>query len=231
MTDKQRRIQALIGSIVNYLQAHRAATRGVDLALDKLAEMDLSDERLIDLPPQGTRHDEVLTNAIAGIVAPELQDIADCLKAAQNDLVWREDNAQFYPPGADLGEGYTKCNLHTLLIGPDACGHHNPDFRLGIFMLGPRTLYRDHNHDAPELYLNLSEKSGWRFGTHEWQDYPAGSLIWNAAGDSHATRVYDQPFISVFVWLENVHAPCNVIYFDDWAEVEQDLAKQPIEVS
>jgi hypothetical protein len=231
MTDKQRRIQALIGSIVTYLQAHRAATRGVDLALDKLAEMDLSDERLIDLPPQGTRHDEVLTNAIAGIVAPELQDIADCLKAAQNDLVWREDNAQFYPPGADLGEGYTKCNLHTLLIGPDACGHHNPDFRLGIFMLGPRTLYRDHNHDAPELYLNLSEKSGWRFGTHEWQDYPAGSLIWNAAGDSHATRVYDQPFISVFVWLENVHAPCNVIYFDDWAEVEQDLAKQPIEVS
>ena len=231
MTDKQRRIQALIGSIVNYLQAHRAATRGVDLALDKLAEMDLSDERLIDLPPLGTRHDEVLTNAIAGIVAPELQDIADCLKAAQNDLVWREDNAQFYPPGADLGEGYTKCNLHTLLIGPDACGHHNPDFRLGIFMLGPRTLYRDHNHDAPELYLNLSEKSGWRFGTHEWQDYPAGSLIWNAAGDSHATRVYDQPFISVFVWLENVHAPCNVIYFDDWAEVEQDLAKQPIEVS
>jgi hypothetical protein len=227
MTGKQRRIQALIGSIVTYLQAHRAATRGVDLALDKLAEMDLSDERLIDLPPQGTRHDEVLTNAIAGIVAPELQDIADCLKAAQNDLVWREDNAQFYPPGADLGEGYTKCNLHTLLIGPDACGHHNPDFRLGIFMLGPRTLYRDHNHDAPELYLNLSEKSGWRFGTHEWQDYPAGSLIWNAAGDSHATRVYDQPFISVFVWLENVHAPCNVIYFDDWAEVEQDLAKQP----
>ena len=231
MTDKQRRIQALIGSIVNYLQAHRAATRGVDLALDKLAAMDLSDERLIDLPPQGTRHDEVLTNAIAGIVAPELQDIADCLKAAQNDLVWREDNAQFYPPGADLGEGYTKCNLHTLLIGPDACGHHHPDFRLGIFMLGPRTLYRDHNHDAPELYLNLSEKSGWRFGTHEWQDYPAGSLIWNAAGDSHATRVYDQPFISVFVWLENVHAPCNVNYFDDWAEVEQDLAKQPIEVS
>ena len=44
-------------------------------------------------------------------------------------------------------------------------------------------------------------------------------------------RVYDQPFISVFVWLENVHAPCNINYFDDWAEVEQDLAKQPIEVS
>ncbi len=40
MTDKQRRIQALIGSIVTYLQAHRAATRGVDLTLDKLTAMD-----------------------------------------------------------------------------------------------------------------------------------------------------------------------------------------------
>lgn len=226
MTDKQRRIQALIQSIVTYLQAHRVATRGVDLTLDKLAAMDLKGERLIDLPPQGTRHDEVLKNAIAGIVAPELQEIARSLIAAKDDLIWREDNAQFYPPGAELGEGYTKCNLHTLLIGPDACGHHHPDFNLGIFMLGPRTLYRDHNHDAPELYLNLSEKSGWRFGTRDWQDYPAGSLIWNAAGDPHATRVYDQPFISVFVWLENVNSPCNVIHFDDWAEIEQDLAKQ-----
>jgi len=226
MTDKQRRIKALIQSIVTYLQAHRAATRGVDLTLDKLAAMDLKGERLIDLPPQGTRHDEVLKDAIAGIVAPELQEIARCLKAAKDDLIWREDNAQFYPPGAELGEGYTKCNLHTLLIGPDACGYHHPDFNLGIFMLGPRTLYRDHNHDAPELYLNLSEKSGWRFGTRDWQDYSAGSLIWNAAGDPHATRVYEQPFISVFVWLENVNSPCNVIHFDDWAEIEQDLAKQ-----
>ena len=226
MTDKQRRIQALIHSIITYLQAHIAATRGVDLTLDKLAAMDMSDERLIDLPPQGTRHDEVLKDAIAGIVAPELQEIARCLKAAKDDLIWREDNAQFYPPGAELGEGYTKCNLHTLLIGPDACGHHHPDFSLGVFMLGPRTLYRDHNHDAPELYLNLSENSGWRFGTRDWQDYPAGSLIWNAAGEPHATRVYDQPFISVFVWLENVNSRCNVIHFDDWAEIEQDLAKQ-----
>ena len=226
MTDKQCRIQALIQSIVTYLQAHRDATRGVDLTLDKLASMDLSEERIIDLPPKGTRHDEVLNNAIAGIVAPELCEIAGCLKAAKDDLVWREDNAQFYPPGTDLGEGYTKCNLHTLLIGANACGFHHPDFSLGIFMLGPRTLYRDHNHDAPELYLNLSERSGWRFGTRDWQDYSAGSLIWNKAGDPHATRVYDQPFISIFVWLENVNSPCNVIHFDDWIEVEQDLAKE-----
>jgi len=225
MLDKQHRIQKLIESIISYLGAHRGASRGVDLTLNKLVAIDLSDKSFIDAAPQGTRHDQVLMNAIARIAAPELQEIANCLKAAKDDLVWREDNALFYPPGADLGEGYKKCNLHTLLIGPDACGHHHPDFSLGIFMLGPRTLYRDHNHDAPELYLNLSEKSGWRFGIRGWQDFPAGSFIWNAAGETHATRVYDEPFISVFVWLENVNSPCNVIKSDDWPKIEQDLAK------
>ena len=227
MTDKQHRIQALIHSIVTYLQDHGVGMYGIDLTLDRLKVMDLSGEKLIDLPPQVTRHDEILKNAIAGIDAPELRDIKIHLAAAKDDLIWREDNAQFYPPGADLGEGYTKCNLHTQLIGPAACGYQHPDFRLGIFMLGPRTLYRDHNHAAPELYLNLSKRSGWRFGTPDWQDYPAGSFIWNAAGRPHAIRVYEQPFLSVFVWLENVNSPCNVIHFDDWAEVEQDLAKQP----
>ena len=225
MTDKQRRIQKLIKSIISYLRTYRGATRGVDLTLQKLTAVDLSDENFIDAPPQGTRHDEVLKKAIAGIAIPELQEIAICLKAAKDDLVWREDNALFYPPGADLGDGYKKCNLHTLLIGPNACGHHHPDFSLGIFMLGPRTLYRDHNHEAPELYLNLSNKSGWRFGAHDWQDFPAGSLIWNAAGETHATRVYDEPFISVFVWLENVNSSCHVVHSDDWPEIEQKLVK------
>ena len=225
MVDKQRRIQKLVEAIITYLRAHRGAAPGVNLTLKKLSDIDLSDKNFIDAPPQGTRHDEVLNDAIAGIAAPELQEIANCLKAAKDDLVWREDTAQFYPPGADLGEGYKRCNLHTLLIGPDACGHHHPDFSLGIFMLGPRTLYRDHNHDAPELYLNLSDKSGWRFGAQDWQDFSAGSLIWNVAGKPHATRVYDEPFISVFVWLENVNSPCNVIHSYDWPEIERDLAK------
>lgn len=113
---------------------------GVDITLDKLAGMNLPDERLIDILSRSTRHDEVLRDAIAGIVAPELAEIAICLKAAKDDLVWREDNGQFYQKGADLGNGYTKCNLHTMLIGSDACGHYHPDFSLGIFMLEPSTL-------------------------------------------------------------------------------------------
>ena len=63
MADKQRRIQKLIESIISYLRAHRGAARDVDLTLNKLAAIDLSDKSVIDAPPQRTRHDEVLKNA------------------------------------------------------------------------------------------------------------------------------------------------------------------------
>ncbi|MDP6190410.1 MAG: hypothetical protein QF872_06345, partial [Gammaproteobacteria bacterium] len=99
MTDQQGRIQALIQSIISYLEAHRSDTPGVDLTLDKLAAMDLCASRLVEAAPQGTRHDKVLNDAIAGIAGPGLHDIARCLSAAKDDLVWREDNARFYPPG------------------------------------------------------------------------------------------------------------------------------------
>ena len=87
MADKQRRIQKLVDSIITYLRAKRGAAPGVDLTLKKLSAIDLSDKSFIDAPPQGTRHDEVLTNAIAEIDTPELQEIANCLKAAKDDLV------------------------------------------------------------------------------------------------------------------------------------------------
>ncbi len=228
MTGKQQRIQALIKSVIAYLRSCTGASQGVDLVLSKLAGMDLSDKNLVDMPPQKSRHDAVLGSAIDLITSPQLSEIANCLRAAKEDLTWCEDNSEFYSPNADLGAGYKKCNLHTLLIGPNSCGYSQPDFSLGIFMLGPWTLYRDHCHDAPELYLNLSERSGWRFGDQQWMDYSAGSFVWNEAGAPHATRVYGQPFISVFVWLENVNSTCNVIHFDDWEEIEQKLASQII---
>ena len=223
MNTKQQCIYQLIQSIISYLEQHEAQSSGASLILKKLAQMDLTPESMCDVAPQGTRHDLTLNEAIAGISAPALNNIATSLHQAKAHLVWREDQGKYYQSGADLGEGYRRCNLHSLLIGPGACGFEHPDFNLGIFMLGSNTLYRDHRHAAPELYLNLSKRSGWRLRGGDWQDYAAGSLIWNASGEVHATRVYEQPFISVFVWLKDVHEPCEVVVMDDWDEIEKAL--------
>ena len=223
MNHRQHHIYQLIYAIIDYLQEQQAQTPGAELILQKLAQMDLTPDNMRDVTPQGTRHDAVLNEAIAGITAPTLNEIATSLRQAKEHLVWREDEGKYYQSGADLGDGYRRCNLHSLLIGPGGCGYEQPDFNFGIFMLGPRTLYRDHRHAAPELYLNLSQRSGWRLHGKDWQDYPAGSLIWNAPGEVHATRVYEQPFISVFAWLKNIEQPCEVVFRDDWEALEAAL--------
>lgn len=75
MADKQRRIQKLVESIITYLRAHRGAAPGDALTLKKLAAIDLSDKNFIDAPPQGTRHDEVLNDAVARIAPPNYKKL------------------------------------------------------------------------------------------------------------------------------------------------------------
>ncbi len=223
MPPRQQAIYNLTHSIINYLKHQRAQGPGVEALLSKLDQMDLELRNVADKPPQGTRHDAILGKAISGITATPLSEIANTLSTARKHLVWREDDGLYYKEDADPGNGYRNCNLHSLLIGPDACGFQQEDFTLGLFMLGPRTLYRDHRHAAPELYINLSDRSGWRFHGDDWQDYPAGSIIWNASNEQHATRVYNEPFISVFAWLENIHSLCEVVAKKDWAAIESSL--------
>ena len=130
-----------------------------------------------------------------------------------------------------MSEGYKTSNLHTLLIGPSNAKYHHPDFTLGIFLLAPFTFYRDHFHSAPELYLNLSPRTGWRFHGEEWSDYGIGSLIWNDANKVHATRTYHEPFISIFSWVHNVNSPCKIFMCRDFEKVERELRELSSNVS
>lgn len=225
MTAKEKRIRALVEAIIDVLEKSRDTVAAADLTLQRIQTVDRGAEAFINAPGKGSRHDAVLRASINAISDPVLQGVRLALEAAKDDLVWNEDEMKYYPPGSDLGEGYVRCNLHTLLIGPGACGFHHDDFTLGLFMLGPRTLYRDHRHEAPETYINLSPRSGWRLAGGDWQDQPAGSIIFNPPYQVHATRVYAEPFLSVFSWLENIGSQCTVVPSDDWAEVERQLAE------
>lgn len=221
---KERRIRALIDAIVAYLGEQRNISEAAEATLQRINAADLSARAFADLPASLSRHDPVLQRSIRNIEAASLQPLRHALAEAREDLVWREDDMTYYPPGSDLGAGYKNCNLHSLLIGPGACGFHHDDFLLGLFMLGPRTLYRDHQHEAPETYITLSAQSGWRLAERRWQDYPAGSIIFNPRYQVHATRVYQEPFLSVFSWLENIKGQCAVVPRDDWPALERRLA-------
>jgi hypothetical protein len=98
------------------------------------------------------------------------------------------------------------------------------DFELGLFLIAPKTLYRDHRHKAPELYVTLTGPHEWRFGVGEsWTEYEAHTPIWNEPMQVHATLVRDIPFLALFAWTRDVMADATVVRAPDWAEIEASL--------
>lgn len=97
-------------------------------------------------------------------------------------------------------------------------------FELGLFLIAPETLYRDHHHKAPELYVPLTGPHEWRFGAGEsWAKYPAHTPIWNESMQVHATLVRDLPFLALFAWTKDVKEKSVVVPAPDWAGIEAGL--------
>ena len=169
------------------------------------------------------KHENLLCSAISKIPDTPFFKLKSALMAGYTDLQWRFDEGEFYAKGADVGDGYRRGNLHALLVGPKDSPFLSDDLLLGLFLLAPKTLYRDHRHLAPEVYLPLTGPSGWRFELADWEDRNAGAAIYNAPNTVHATRVYDTPFLALFAWTKDIGSACQVVYADDWAKLEIEL--------
>ncbi len=215
-------ILALIEEIRTHLQSRETGEAGVDEVLRELAATAVSPDRAIEREPQHPPPSAFLDAAIRSMPRPELGPLAEAVEAARPHLHWRHGGTY---KREDVGTAYEDGHMFCDLVAPKAKAGvvHAEDFRLGLFLLGPRVFYRDHNHPAPELYLTLTGPSGWRFGHGPWRDLPAGTAIWNEPGRVHATRVYDQPFLTVFSWTRNVLEKCHLHPADDWTEVEHRL--------
>ena len=215
----------LISAIGTYLATHQELIAGAGDILAQISMATINMNFCENKAGPSSKQMDFLRTAINNISERSLEAIRECLICAMSKLIWRQDEDEYYASESELGDGYRETNLHTLLIGPTNAKYYRPDFTLGIFLLGPFTLYRDHFHLAPELYVNLSPRTGWRFQGGEWNDFSAGSLIWNNSNDVHATRVYEDPFISIFSWTRNISSPCRVFACEDWKRLELELNK------
>jgi hypothetical protein len=149
---------------------------------------------------------------------------ADALRHAINEarpqLRWIAYDA--YPPEM-IGERFPVAHAFATLIGR---GGFLPadDFELGLFLIAPKTLYRDHRHKAPELYVPLTGPHEWRFDAGaSWSEYKAHTPIWNDPMRVHATLVRDIPFLALFAWTRDVTADAEVVPAADWAGIEAVL--------
>ena len=159
-----------------------------------------------------------LNAAVAAIDArPDLQRaILGCLP----HLRWVTYNSY---PVQEIGARLPLAHAFCSLIGDSGLVHAD-DYELGLFLIAPHTLYRDHHHAAPELYAPLTGPHCWRFGAGApWIEKRAHEAVWNEPWQIHATAVRTVPFLSVFCWTRDVNLPAKVVPAGDWDVIEARL--------
>lgn len=143
--------------------------------------------------------------------------LAQAIAAAAPVLNWH--SYDLYPP-AEIGPAFATGHCYASLIGEGAPIAAR-DYDLGLFLIAPDVLYRDHHHAAPELYAPLTGPHGWRFGPgHPLILKPAHDPVWNTANRPHLTKVGPTPFLAIFGWTSDVNQPAKVIPASDWPALE-----------
>lgn len=137
--------------------------------------------------------------------------LAEAIAFAAPHLTWTS-----YDYGPEIGPYFPKAHAYASLAGEDA-PYAARDFSLGLFLIAPRTLYRDHAHAAPELYLPLSGPHRWRFApSAAFRAKPAFTPVWNPPHRPHAMLTGATPFLALYAWTRDTRAPAYVLSADDW---------------
>ena len=212
----------LIAEITHALSTRRGSII-VEQTLSCLADIDLTAESMLQLDP--SMPDEFTDDLDVAIkhIPPQLSALASAIDASKDFIQWNRDLGQFYVRDADVGESYRNNNMNCTLVGKKDGFFQSNRLFMGMFFLQPYTFYRDHHHEPSEMYFNLTGPHGFRFDVNGWSDYPADSIIWNKPWLPHATRVYDIPFLTIFVWIDNLDGLVQVVNTSDWVELENEL--------
>ena len=212
----------LITEITHAFSA-RQGPRIVDQTLSCLADVNLNTESMLQLDPSiPDGFADALDVAITHI-PPQLSALASAIDASKGSIQWNRDLGQFYVRDADVGDSYRNNNMNCTLVGKKDGFFRSDRLFMGLFFLQPYTFYRDHHHEPSEMYFNLTGPHGFRFDVNGWSDYPADSIIWNKPWLPHATRVYDIPFLTVFVWIDDLDGLVQIVNASDWVELENEL--------
>ena len=157
-----------------------------------------------------------LSAALAPLRATHLA-LAQAIEGAEPHLTWITYDGY---PLEEIGTDFAKGHAYASLIG-ESGNVAAQDYDLGIFLIAPHVLYRDHHHAAPELYAPLTGPHGWRFGPHTpLITKPAHHPVWNDAHRPHMTKVGPTPFLALFGWIRDVAQVAQVIPAPDWPALE-----------
>lgn len=153
-----------------------------------------------------------------GILSGTHSELASAIGGALPWLRWVNYSAY---PLDEIGEGFASNHAFASILG-DGSLIDAHDFSLGLFLISPHVLYRDHSHPAPELYAPLTGPHGWRFQPNgQLSMLDAHQPVWNEPNQSHLTKVGSTPFLCIYCWTKDVDESAVVRHASDWAELEE----------
>ncbi len=205
----------IIFEIIAFLEKNITTSTGFEI-LTLLKDVSLSKVNFMNTKPNFPPKDRALRSALSSINCKELYGIRDSISAALTSLKWNIDDGEFYDKNSQIGEDYLLGNMNTELIGPRNGIFQSNELRLGLFLLEENIFYKDHKHKAPELYVNLTEGTKWRFEDLKWQDNNPGTIIYNEPFKVHAMKVGAHPFLSVWCWPKDSTEKCILVPKPDW---------------
>jgi hypothetical protein len=220
-----RASQPALNTLADVIDRHLAARDGADGIADVRGALatfraGCDDRALADnnAPPACRQLDE----ALALVRAQSGDTIADAIAAAMPYLTWITYDRY---PEEEIGPLFpTQHAFASLAALYDPAWER--DFDLGLFLIESRTLYRDHKHQAAELYLPLTGPTRWRFGPDStWSIRQAGEPVWNPPYQIHATLVEEAPLLCLYAWTRDIHPPAEVVPAADWPGIEAALMR------
>lgn len=150
-------------------------------------------------------------------LAPTHAPLASAIDAAQRHLRW----ILFEGYAADaVGAEFLAGHAFVPIIG-EAAPIPAVDWEMGLFLIAPHVLYRDHRHRASELYAPLTGPHGWRFGAQRpLRILPAHQPVWNQPLATHLIKVGPTPFLCLYAWTRDINAGAEIVPAPDWSALE-----------
>jgi hypothetical protein len=138
-----------------------------------------------------------VVSALRGLsrfAAPETRALVEQIAALAGELDWRQTYAR-----ADFGERFLENYGFSEWIG-ERGAFASDAVACGVLILGPKTEYPAHSHEAEELYLPLAGHAWWQSGKSDWRLRPPGKWIHHTSWTTHAMRTEAEPLLAAYVW-------------------------------
>jgi hypothetical protein len=197
----------LVKSVTRGLLSRRLETPEIGEVLERLAEQNLEAAAFRPPRPRALPVCSILPDVV-GAALPVASDVAAAIAAVEDDLHWKQNPN--YSDEAMGAQGYMDGYAYAEIIGPTGF-FPGDDFLLGLLLLAPGQLYREHYHAAPELYWMLTGPSSWKRGAGGWEQVEAGFTRWHKPFVVHATETANAPLLCLWAWTRNTAEPARLV--------------------